>query len=64
MGLGVGPELLDWQQAEPQIRGPPSDSLSDSLGLLRWFSLLPLGWFSVGYYIMEIGGDIFGCDND
>lgn len=61
---GEGPELLDWQQAEPQIKGPPSDFLSDSHGLLRRFSLLPLEWFSLERCIMEIGGDIFGCDND
>lgn len=27
-GLGVGPELLDWQQAEPPIRGPPPTLVS------------------------------------
>lgn len=63
-GLGVGPELLDWQQAEPPIRGPPSGFPSDSHGVLRWSSLLPLGCLSPGRHLMGIGGDVFDCDGD
>lgn len=53
----MGPELFDWQGTESGVRGPPLDFLSGSHGLVRQFSLLPVGVvFPGGCYIMETGG--------